>query len=685
MDYIRALFPLSLSGTIFISILLISKSFTGKQFNHQWQYYIWLIVVLRLLIPVTGGWNIMDSLWMQLKELPQHPEVTGQTAVSETKTEEEKKTVESYGLIINKTETGRDQVPQYKEISPSSISIWNHTWGDGDKTTVSALYDKISLFFFSVGMAGFLLKLFLSLLYEHRILKESRLLESEEYQYEFDLIKTQMKVNRKIRLTANRCIRSPMILGIIRPCIVLTDKEIGLQDFKYVVMHELIHFKRKDYLYKLAVQLSLCIHWFNPFVWLMQREINRECEISCDEGVLGRVYNEERFLYGDMLLHSVHVNKGYKKSIITSGLGTGGSRVRERLVCIMNYKKISFIKKAIGGTIAALICLTIFLTGYIRTGIDIYAKDKVETSYLTGFPANQAENIIRPLAVMLDNSNKDSSYAGLSNASIIYEAPIEGNVTRFMGIFENYGEMVKIGYIRSSRDYFISLAKEYHAVFAHYGQTFYELDLINQGEIDHISGRVDKIQSPAKYSFLTDNDKKAPYNKYVEGEGVIKDIADFRYDMDYQDKTGQKFYFLSSGEQVSSKAVSHDTYIYPGNSSGGNAYQQQEACFRYKDGKYIRYQYGSPIKDENTGKEIEVSNVIYQYCTDAVRDEKGYQTFQTIGEENNRVIIFTQGKMTEGTWSRPSETEPAIYKDENGDYIKITPGKTWICVIGTKE
>ena len=78
--------------------------------------------------------------------------------------------------------------------------------------------------------------------------------------------------------------------------------KMGKTDFRNIISHELTHFKRKDMFYKWLVQVTICVHWFNPFVWLLGKEVNRRCELSCDEKVVGALSAQARKDYGDTLL-----------------------------------------------------------------------------------------------------------------------------------------------------------------------------------------------------------------------------------------------------------------------------------------------------------------------------------------------------------------------------------------------
>ena len=134
----------------------------------------------------------------------------------------------------------------------------------------------------------------------------------------------------------------------------------------------------------------------------------------------------------------------------------------------------------------------------------VVTEDAVPTSYLTGLECTEEEREQRPMAVMLNNIKAGTPQAGIGQASVIYEAPMEGaDVTRLMPLFENWQNLDTIGYIRSSRDYFVYSALEFDAIYAHFGQaTPYVGDLLNSDLVDNISGAVAGIDRPASKAFM---------------------------------------------------------------------------------------------------------------------------------------------------------------------------------------
>ena len=117
-------------------------------------------------------------------------------------------------------------------------------------------------------------------------------------------------------------------------------------------------------------------------------------------------------------------------------------------------------------------------------------------SFFTGEWIDAELGTTRPLAVMLNNTSAALPMSGISNASVIYECPVEGRITRWMGIFEDWEDLSRIGSVRSCRLYYLHFAQEFDAVYAHFGQASYAREALNSGDFDVLSGATAGIDSP---------------------------------------------------------------------------------------------------------------------------------------------------------------------------------------------
>ena len=318
---------------------------------------------------------------------------------------------------------------------------------------------------------------------------------------------------------------------------------------------------------------------------------------------------------------------------------------------------------------------------------EVVQEEQVEeeiVSYFTGYPCTVEEQQHRPLAVMLNNIKEGCPQSGTTEASIIYECPVEGRITRLMGIFENYENVEKIGSIRSCRDYFVFLANEYDALYCHFGQaTPYVGYYLNSDDVDNLSGAVSGIDRPATNSFYRTPERKAPHNVYINREGLLSDIEKFGYRTTLRENYTSKFTFMDDGSAYKDDVSA--TVLYPGGKETGlsNGFSRVQARFEYNeaDGKYYRFQYGDKHIDEVTGEQLAVDNVIFQYCHGEVRDDHDYLAFGCHGDNGYKVQVFTKGKMKEGTWVRTEDGIPAKYYDLDGNPIPVSRGKTWVCII----
>ena len=158
-------------------------------------------------------------------------------------------------------------------------------------------------------------------------------------------------------------------------------------------------------------------------------------------------------------------------------------------------------------------------------------------SYLSGKYVSKKAAKKRPVAVMINNISDSLPQSGISDASVIYEAPVEGGITRMMAMFENYDKLKKIGSIRSCRIYYCYFALEWDAIYCHFGQSKYALDFLKSGNIDTISA------FNAGNDFYQTTDRFAPHNTYIGAEGIDNAIKTLGHRKNYEDGYKPHFKF----------------------------------------------------------------------------------------------------------------------------------------------
>ncbi|WP_077609633.1 M56 family metallopeptidase [Clostridium sp. Marseille-P2415] len=205
---------------------------------------------------------------------------------------------------------------------------------------------------------------------------------------------------RRVKIQQLDKISTPLTYGIFRP-VVLLPKQTDWTDetrLNYILMHEFVHIRRFDILTKLLMATALCIHWFNPFVWLMYILANRDIELSCDESVVRTFGVNMKSAYALTL-----IGLEEKKSRLTPLVNSfSKNAIEERIVSIMKMKKTSFV-----GILLALTLVigttTVFATSALA--INNESKDKLINNSLM----SQAEVIDSENRNLIGTSVQDNS------------------------------------------------------------------------------------------------------------------------------------------------------------------------------------------------------------------------------------------------------------------------------------
>ena len=161
----------------------------------------------------------------------------------------------------------------------------------------------------------------------------------------------------------------------------------------------------------------------------------------------------------------------------------------------------------------------------------------------------------RPIAVMIPNESAAIPQYGLSQASVIYEANVEGRMSRMMAIFEDWQDMEKIGNIRSLRTYFAYWAFEWDAFIVHYGGPYFINDLIAEPSTQHIDGNA----GSDSIAFYRDPSRSMPHNGYATGSGLAKVIQQKGYS--FTDRGLTDSYHYNFTTKASPNALTQYRYV----------------------------------------------------------------------------------------------------------------------------
>ena len=291
-------------------------------------------------------------------------------------------------------------------------------------------------------------------------------------------------------------------------------------------------------------------------------------------------------------------------------------------------------------------------------------------SYLTGEPIDTETGTKRPFAVMINNLEPAVPQSGIVNADILYEMFVESDITRLMAVFQDPGDLEKIGPVRSSRHNYLSLADDNEAVYAHFGWSIFAEALINEQGRTTING----MFYDGSMGFYRTDDRVAPHNAYVTAQG-LRDIADsLGIDRSYPAGYEPNLHFnkadtpLASGEDAA--------YLRLG-------YPVDNPWFEYNadDQLYYRFEYGAPHVDMETGEQLKFKNVIVQFADQENVGDTYLLEIHVIKEGEGSGMYFTDGKAVPITWKKESWEDRTHYYTADGQPLNLNPGKTMIQII----
>jgi beta-lactamase regulating signal transducer with metallopeptidase domain len=324
---LKTFLSMSVSGSLLILLLLAGKQLWKDRVSRQWQYYIWLVVLLRLLLPFGTEINIMGEAYQSIEQA-----VTLSLPRAQAPAEPERQEA--------------DALPEASPTAPAPVDTMD---------TAGLLLDRLWLIWPAAALGLLIRKITIYQSFVRYVSAGSTPVSDVEVLDRLAAAAEETGVRRPVELQVNPLVSSPLLTGFFRPCVVLPSLDVSEKDFRYIILHELTHYKRRDMLYKWLVQVTVCLHWFNPAAHLMGREITNACEFSCDEAVLSKTGRGCARDYGNTLLDAMAAVGKYKESIGAVTLSENTKLLKERITAIMNFQKKSNIVRVLTG--ALTVCM----------------------------------------------------------------------------------------------------------------------------------------------------------------------------------------------------------------------------------------------------------------------------------------------------------------------------------------
>jgi hypothetical protein len=284
---------------------------------------------------------------------------------------------------------------------------------------------------------------------------------------------------------------------------------------------------------------------------------------------------------------------------------------------------------------------------------------------LTGV-VSETETDGKAVAVMINNHPKARPQSGLNKADIVYEILAEGDVTRFLAVFQSE-KPVNMGPVRSARDYYIDLAKGLDALFIAHGYSEEARELLESDFVDNLNGMIYDGTLFKRASF-----RDAPHNSYITYENVIKGAKEKNYSMN---QSPPEFQFLSEEDSKSVTGDEANSVMISYSASGvfNSTYEYDESI-----GKYKRYSDGEQTIDYETKDPILVDNLFIIETTHQVIDDAAHKEIDL--QSGGSGYLLQKGKVMEVEWKNDNGL---IVPIRDGEVVPFVQGKTWVNVVPT--
>lgn len=351
----RQIVEISLTCSLIILAIGLCSKLTLKKYSVKWQYLIWLVLTIRLIIPITPHWISVpipnfETYISNKSQEEVTPTVTTKTLTKETVENSTFSPLEKISTN-SKTEVIQSQIEnQNKEDTISSTKV-NHP---------IIPFDQLLTYVWLIGFILYFSYHFISYFAFLRKIKRWQIHNTDSLAQQ-TLIKLceEFKISKRIPLSTCKDITSPMMVGFFHPQIILPPNQYTEHQLNAILKHELVHYKKYDLYYKLILFIANSIHWFNPFVYFMVNAANHSIEMTCDEAVIKNESLSFRQDYSMTILQILQTAKEGKSISFSTYFIGSKKQLKHRFQNIMNVTN----KNKKGISIFILFALLTILTG----------------------------------------------------------------------------------------------------------------------------------------------------------------------------------------------------------------------------------------------------------------------------------------------------------------------------------
>ena len=328
IEIVKSILTMTFTGSIVSAFLFTIKPIIKDKLPKSFQYYMWFPVIMAFLLP--------------LSQIAARPVLSNRT------------------MPIKSMQDIAQWIVDKASVQPIDFLLAPQMENGQEALKTTAHFPNVATVFFLFWQLGMILffsfQIVCYALYVQRLKKYNR----NANQQEMELLHGLSGSKNAPGLYKNPAAATPVLVGIFRPAIILPDKKYEDIELQSILLHEITHMRKHDIVIKWLLILVGALHWFNPVTYFVRREIDRACELACDESVIKKLDNAGRQHYGNALI--MVAADIIRKVPISMPMLKDKKNLKERLNAIMKHK--DFPKKTIylsGILLVAILCGTFYL------------------------------------------------------------------------------------------------------------------------------------------------------------------------------------------------------------------------------------------------------------------------------------------------------------------------------------
>ena len=394
--------------------------FTKEKYSSKWKYYMWLIVMFFLLIPVDFSRGSLLRIQVGQKEANSNAssswkgkqnasnQAENKNEAGETSTTD---AVLSGNLISTVSDEKSNAVNNAAEESAKSGQVLSKgistiTLSYGTLPLEKLLNAAGIIWLCGILLFGFTrgMRYYFSL---HKMERWSYPADNEEMQELYFRLCRKKHIKNPPRLLVWEGLTSPMLAGIRNPGLYVPEKAFTLEELEFIFSHELSHYMRHDLWYKMLMLIVTTIYWFNPALYLMQREAEKDIENLCDGKMAAHYTMKDRMKYGELLL-KIAASQNHIP-YMSVGFSDGKKVFKDRILYMKNLRRL---KEKV---FPAVLLGTILVGAQVVVGVSFNAV-QAAVGDLVEFQPDQGD-AGESVNLIAENSSGSSYGAGRENDS----------------------------------------------------------------------------------------------------------------------------------------------------------------------------------------------------------------------------------------------------------------------------